>query len=175
MAEAFEAMLTGGHPNSLGRTVEVAETVLTDHSRLEELYSCYGSEDAVVRLRTSSALKRIEEAQHDWLLPYMDRLIGEIGLLDQASAQWTLADLFQRYENDLKPAQRAGALAIMKRNLAEHQDWIVLNLTIETLTGWSQDDTGLKDWMQPHLQRLSGEKRKSVAKRAQKAFTKLYG
>ena len=29
-AEAFESMLTGGHPNSLGRTLEVVERILGD-------------------------------------------------------------------------------------------------------------------------------------------------
>ena len=41
----FEEMLTGGHPNSLGRTKEVVEIVLADHSRFEELYRCYTSVD----------------------------------------------------------------------------------------------------------------------------------
>ena len=43
-------MLTGGHPNSLGRTIEVVETVLADEARMEELFGCYGSVDEVVRL-----------------------------------------------------------------------------------------------------------------------------
>ena len=35
--ETFAAMLTGGHPNSLGRTVEVVDRVLADQRRLREL------------------------------------------------------------------------------------------------------------------------------------------
>ena len=64
----FAAMLTGGHPNSLGRTIEVVDAVLADRSKLEELYSCYFSADEVVRLRTSNAMKRIAREQPDWLL-----------------------------------------------------------------------------------------------------------
>ena len=90
MAETFEQMLTGGHPNSLGRTVEVVDIVLSDTDRFGELFDCYRSQDEVVRLRTSSAMKRVEAERHDLLLPYIDRFIGEIGELDQASAQWTL-------------------------------------------------------------------------------------
>jgi hypothetical protein len=44
--KSFEAMLTGGHPNSLGRTVEVVELVLADRALLGELYACYRSEHA---------------------------------------------------------------------------------------------------------------------------------
>ena len=58
-AESFESVLRGGHPNSLGRTLEVVDIVLSDRAALEELLCCYAGDDAVVRLRTSNALKRI--------------------------------------------------------------------------------------------------------------------
>ncbi len=161
-------MLTGGHPNSLGRTVEVVETVLADQSRLDELFGCYQSEDAIVRLRTSSALKRIEAERHDWLLPFLDPLIDKIGLLDQPSAQWTLAQLFLRYTPDLSASQRDRATKLLKRNLEQYNDWIVLIQTIETLHNWSSSDAELKKWLHPHLNRLSKDPRKSVAGRARK-------
>ena len=173
MAETFEDMLTGGHPNSLGRTVEVVEQVLADPARFEELFSCYHSEDAVVRLRVSNAMKRVEAERHDLLVPFIDRLIGEVGALDQASAQWTLAQLFARLADDMDRDQRACALTIMKHNLANHDDWIVLNATIETLAAWAADDGDLSEWLRPHLQRLSTDSRKSVAKRASKKLSAL--
>lgn len=166
-------MLTGGHPNSLGRTIEVVETVLANPERFPELFDCYGSDDEVVRLRTSNAMKRVEAARRDLLLPYVDRFIEEIGALNQPSAQWTLATLFGRLKDGLTPRQHAGALSILKRNLAEHQDWIVLNTTIETLSNWAQTDEALKSWLQPHLERLAKDTRKSVSGRATKALTAL--
>jgi len=173
MAESFEAMLTGGHPNSLGRTVEVVEQVLAEPGRFDELFACYGSHNAVVRLRTSSAMKRVEAGRHGLLVPYIDRFIEEIGALDQASAQWTLAQLFARLADDMDERQRAGALRIMKRNLAHHQDWIVLNMTMETLADWAMDEPALKEWLGPHLQRLTADKRKSVASKAAKKLHML--
>ncbi|MEL7011720.1 MAG: hypothetical protein AAFO72_00410 [Pseudomonadota bacterium] len=173
MAERFEAMLTGGHPNSLGRTIEVVDTVLADPARFGELYDCYGSEDEIVRLRVSNAMKRVEKERHELLVPYIDGLITEIGDLDQASAQWTLADLFFALEPDMDAAQKAAALAIMKRNLAEHHDWIVLNRTMDTLLKWVDAEDGLADWMAPHLERLANDPRKSVAKRASKGLAAL--
>lgn len=168
MPEHFEAMLTGGHPNSLGRTVEVVSCVLADESRFAELFACYHSEDEVVRLRVSNAMKRIEKARHDLLVPYLDRFIDEIGALDQPSAQWTLAQLFMVLERDMSADQRGRALAILKRNIAKHSDWIVLNFTMEALFNWSADDPALRDWLIPHLERCAGDTRKSVAKRANK-------
>ncbi len=171
----FEALLTGGHPNSLGRTVEVVDLVLSDQSRLPELLGCYDSKDEVVRLRVSSALKRVEIAQHDWLLSHLDYLIDEIGALNQASAQWTLAQLLQRYAKDLSDDQRSRALGLLQRNLANHRDWIVLNHTIETLSDWARTDETLKQWLLPHLERLAEDPRKSVANRARKQLHALRG
>jgi len=173
MAERFEDMLTGGHPNSLGRTVEVVERVLADTDRFEELFDCYESGDEVVRLRTSSAMKRVEDRRHDLLVPYIDRFIEEIGSLDQASAQWTLAQLFACMSADLDKDQRVGALAIMKRNLENHSDWIVLNTTMETLTEWAGDDPALARWLRPRLERHRRDSRKAVAKRAAKMLLAL--
>lgn len=169
----FEDMLTGGHPNSLGRTEEVVECVLSDEARMAELYACYGSEDEVVRLRTSSAMKRVQAARPDLLLPYYDRLIEEIGALDQPSAQWTLAILFDVGRGDLSDAQFERAKALIMRNLAEHDDWIVLNTAMDVLVRWAEDVPDLRAWLPPHLERLSRDKRKSVSKRATKAMKTL--
>ena len=161
-------MLTGGHPNSLGRTIEVVEMVLADPARFDELYRCYRSADEVVRLRVSNAMRRVEAERHDLLVPCIDRVLEEIGALDQPSAQWTLAKLFEALEPDMSPKQKSAALGIMKRNLAEHDDWIVLNNTMEALARWAKADAALAEWLRPHLQRLGDDGRKSVARRAAK-------
>ena len=171
----FAQMLAGGHHNSLGRTDEVVEQVLAEPDRFEELFACYRSPDAVVRLRTSSAVKRVAAENRGLVIPYIDRLLDKVAALDQASAQWTLAQLFDRLAGDLTPRQRASAVRIMKRNLAEHDDWIVLNTTIDMLTAWAADDAALRRWLRPHLKRLSGDSRKSVASRAGKALERLSG
>ncbi|MCP4415502.1 MAG: hypothetical protein GY805_02700 [Chloroflexi bacterium] len=173
MEESFEVILTGGHPNSLGRTVEVVEIVLADRERLADLYACYGSDDEVVRLRVSNGIKRISRVKPEWLVPYIDRLLTEIAELDQASAQWTLADLMQTLASMMSVAQRSQAEAVLKRNLANHNDWIVLNQTMKTLGAWAKDNPDLLHWLVPHLERLSGDGRKSVAKTAVKTLNSL--
>ena len=174
MRERFEDMLVGGHPNSLGRTLEVVAAVLARPARFAELFACYAAADPVVRLRTSNALKRVQAERHDLLVPYIDRLINEIGKLDQASAQWTLAQLFDRLAPDMDTAQRASALVIMQRNLSTYDDWIVLNATLETLSRWAPEDPSLRRWLRSHLERLSADRRKSVAARARKHLRRLY-
>ena len=115
--ESFELMLMGGHPNSLGRTIEVVDIVLADSSRLDELYNCYFSNDEVVRLRTSNALKRISKERLEWLVPYIDKFLTEIAKIEQASTQWTLANLFESLTNQMTADQLMSAKEILKHNL----------------------------------------------------------
>ena len=171
--ETIEERLKGGHPNSLGNTVEIVEEVLTDHSLFEALFLCYFSEDEVVRLRVSNAMKRICKANKTLLLPYIDRFLNDISAIDQASTQWTLSQLFLELENEMTTNQKQRALEIMRNNLAHHHDWIVLNQTMQTLGEWANRDNELRDWLQPHLKRLSKDPRKSVAKKANTLLSKM--
>ncbi len=170
----FEKRLTGGHPNSLGETVEIVAEVLAEPESFGELFDCYFSEDETVRLRTSNAMKRIGKEQKSMLIPYIDRFLNEISQIDQASAQWTLAQLFQLLEKEMQIEQRSKAEAIMRHNLANHKDWIVLNTSMDTLGKWAKKDHALKEWLFPHLERLAKDDRKSVAGRANKILLKLY-
>lgn len=166
--ESFETMLTGGHHNSLGRTIEVVDIILEDQSRLEELYQCYFSLDEVVRLRVSNAFRRVTTEQPDWFEPYIDKFLNEISKINQPSTQWTMAKLMQMMDARLTDAQLAQAKTVLKTNLTSYTDWIVLNNTMETLTDWAKEDEDLKEWLLPHLQTLTTDERKSVAKRANK-------
>ncbi|MEM7181777.1 MAG: hypothetical protein AAF518_12740 [Spirochaetota bacterium] len=169
----FETRLSGGHPNSLGNTVEVVEEVLYQPSLFQELFDCYQSKDEVVRLRVSNAMKRICKENKEILIPYIDALIGDIAKINQASTQWTLAQLFLSLEKDMSSKQMTQAKKIVKNNLAKHNDWIVLNASMDTLGKWSKKDAKLKHWLEPHLQRLQNDSRKSVANRAQKLLKQL--
>lgn len=171
--EEFEAMLSGGHPNSLGRTSDVVDAVLADRSRLDDLYRCYSSTDEVVRLRVSSALKRVTIAHPEWTLGLVPGLQSEIAAIDQPSTQWTLALLFDLMADLLTPQQRARAIEIMQYNLAHHSDWIVLNNSMKVLGSWADDDPGLAAWLRPHARRLAGDERRSVASNARKLLRRL--
>lgn len=171
--ERFEEMLTGGHPNSLGRTVEVVGIILAQPSRLPELYNCYFNPDEVVRLRTSSALKRVCAECPEWLLSYVDGLLYEVSQIDQPSAQWTLAQLMASLHDALSLEQKRKAVNVLQRNLQTSSDWIVLNTTMQILGEWAQQDESLRLWLEPQLVRLSRDGRKSVARRAKKLRMEL--
>ena len=175
MEEEFEAMLSGGHPNSLGRTEEVVDLVLADRGRLAALVDCYLSADEVVRLRVSSALKRVTIARPDWTIDFMDQLQDEVASIDQPSTQWTLALIFDLTRDLLTAEQRARAVEIMQNNLVEHDDWIVLNNSMKVLGAWADGDRELQSWLRPHARRLSEDPRKSVASNACKLLRLIGG
>lgn len=173
--ENFESMLSGGHPNSLGRTEEVVDLVLAERQRLSDLYSCYFSADEVVRLRVSSAMKRVTIAHPDWVMDFMDKLQDDVASIDQASTQWTLALIFDLTRDLLSDEQRRRAVGIMQQNLAEHDDWIVLNNSMKVLGAWARTDEDLQSWLRPHAERLAEDPRKSVASNARKLLQSVSG
>lgn len=169
----FAEMLTGGHPNSLGRTVEVVEIVLADRSQFEQLYQCYFDGDQVVRLRTSNAMKRLWRAEPDWFAPHIDRFLSEITVIDQPSTRWTLAQMFSELDRYLTDEQRTRAVDALKRNLAQSDDWIVISQTLQALAKWAKRDADLRDWLKPQLMHFSDDPRKSVRGKAQKLLNVL--
>ena len=56
MVEGFEATFTGGHPNSLGRMIEMVDTVLADPGRFDGFFACYSNADEGIRLRVTKAM-----------------------------------------------------------------------------------------------------------------------
>lgn len=166
-------MLRGGHPNSLGRTAEVVDAVLDDRARLQDLFAAIADPDEVVRLRVGDALEKVCRAQPGWFVTYVDRLLGDLGQIEQPSVQWHVAQMLQDVRSDLSDDQAKQATELLQRNLSTSKDWIVLNVTMDVLTGWATRDTSLSNWLVPELERLRRDERKSVAKRAAKRLAEL--
>jgi hypothetical protein len=152
----------------------VVEVILANPAELEQLYQCYFSADEVVRLRVSNAMKRVWREHPDWLVPYIDRFISEIALIQQASTQWTIAQLFLELESYLSVTQRQQATAIVQKNLQTFDDWIVIINSLQTLGEWAKSDAELADWLLPHLLRFQADSRKSVASNATKIHQAVY-
>lgn len=173
MAEPFAEMLEGGHPNSLGRTEEVVAIVLADHARLEDLFATMTNLDEVVRLRVGDALEKVCRERPDWFLPHVDRLLADLGQIEQPSVQWHVAQMLHHLRSELSGNQEHRATALLQRYLTTSTDWIVLNVTMDVLTQWAARDAPLTAWLEPQLERLRHDERKSVAKRAEKRRSEL--
>jgi hypothetical protein len=171
--KTYEVMLTGGHPNSLGNTIEVVSDIFEHPEKLGELLACYESTNETVRLRTSNAIKRITKEHPEWLVPHINYLLESVSKIDQASTKWTLANLFEMLEKFMTEKQKSQAIEILKSNLATHPDWIVLKNMSQTLGEWAKKDADLKKWLLPHLQRLSQDERRTVSGAAKKYLKAL--
>ena len=173
MTTAFADTLTGGHPNSLGRTEEVVGIVLTDHARLDELFATMADPDELVRMRAGDALEKVCRERRSWFLPHIERILGDLASIDQPSVQWHVAQMLQHLHDDLSDDQAQRARRLLQRNLTESTDWIVLNVTMDVLTEWAASDPTLARGLTPELERLRQDKRKSVARRASKRLDEL--
>jgi hypothetical protein len=169
---AYEELLTGGHPNSLGNTLQVVDDVLMDEKNLQKLIDCWKSDDEVVRLRVQNAVKRVAKEHPDWVAAYLPDFLGWVSTIDQASTKWCLSTLFMWLDSYLSADQTIKAVAIMKSNL-HYDDWIVQNTTAESLAHFAKKDDDLKTWLKPELKRLTMSRHKSVARRAEKLLESM--
>ena len=83
----FADMLSGGHPNSLGRTSDAVGIVLADPDRLGELFATMADPEELVRMRVGGALDKICRERPSWFVPHIERLLDELGNIDQPSVQ----------------------------------------------------------------------------------------
>ena len=169
----FEVELSGGHPNSLGNTELVVARVRGEGDLLDELVETYSSEDEVVRLRVSSAIKRITLSHPHWVMKRLKEIEQWVDVLAQPSAQWSLSQNYLELSPLLSEQQRRGAIERMKGFLSSSNDWIVINHTLETLGQWARHDPSLRDWLVPRLHRYAREPRKSIAGKAHRHLAAL--
>ena len=107
MVERFAEALQGGHHNSLGRTEEVVAIVVADPTRLEELFAVLAVPDELVRMRAGDALEKVCRRRPAWFVPHIDRIIGDIGAIEQPSVQWHVAQMLHHLRGDLSAGQAA--------------------------------------------------------------------
>lgn len=147
--------------------------VLAERARLEELFATMADPDEVVRLRVGDALEKICREQPGWFVSHVERLLGDLGQIEQPSVRWHVAQMLQHLRSDLSVDQARRATRLLQQNLTSSTDWIVLNVTMDVLTEWAHHDPPLIGWLTPELERLRQDHRKSVAKRAAKHLAEL--
>ena len=155
----------GGKSNSLGRTNEVIDTVLSDQQRLDELYACVSSDDAWIRMRAIDAIEKVCRQHPEWIKPYIDTFQNELSISKQPSIQWHLAQMY--IELDMSESQKNIAIDWLKSLLSDTDvDWIVSANAMKTLVQFTHD--GLVDTNTTFdlLRIQQGHKSKSVVKKA---------
>ncbi len=173
MPTGFLVMLSGGNPRSLAGVEDVLVTLRVDPSRLGELIDCCSAVDPIARMRAADALEKVARERPELLVPFVDRLDRELSASTQPSIQWHLAQLWG--EVPLTPGQHERAARWLIRTLDEAEDWIVLTCAMSALAALAAGDPSLAPALRERLQRHSGSRRPSVAKRASRLLAALDG
>ncbi len=166
----FIATLSGGKPNSLGRTEEVVRIVQGDRRLLRRLFAALESGDELVRLRVGDALEKICREQPEWFVPHFDRILA-MGRIDQPSLQWHTAQIVTQMP--LNPSQRRRAVNWLWRSLDRTDDWIVIAETLTALVRFAETRPAVRDRLPSVLRRYQRDRRPAVARRATKLLDQL--
>lgn len=164
-------MLTGGHPNSLGRAEEVVGLVLADQSQLAELFKCLDSSDEVVRLRAGDALEKVCRRNPEWFQPYVYHLLNVVGAINQPSVQWHVAQMLVKIKLTADEQQRS--VSWLWRTFNRTTDWIVISETLTALSHFAKTNPAMRNRLITALKKTQQDPRQAVAKRATKLLSEL--
>ena len=167
----FTELLTGGHPNSLGRTQEAVDAALADERHIGDLFDCLSSDDPTVRMRAGDALEKVARERAEAFGPYVERVLGEMARIEQPSVQWHVAQLLT--EIPLTPAQRRRGIAWLWRTWERSDDWIVISETLTALAHFAQNSPAVRKRLPDALRATQRDPRKAVASRATKLLESL--
>jgi len=165
MEKLEDVLSAGGKTNSLGRAAEVLDAVLADMSLLDELYECMFADDAWVRMRAADCFEKICRVHPEWIEPYVDKMLEELGASSQPSIQWHLAQVFAQVH--LTDKQKSRAIAWMKNRISTIEvDWIVSVNTMKTLVQFCRAGLVPRHELVPLVELQTQHKSNAVRKKA---------
>lgn len=131
--ESFEQILkAGGRTNSLGRASEILAVLSSNHTRLDELFTCISADDAWVRMRAIDTFEKLVKDDPELAQPYLEFILTELTKSVQPSIQWHLAQIFS--EVSLTEGQQLQAIEWLKQRIQSVDvDWIVSVNTMKSL------------------------------------------
>lgn len=158
--------LSGGDLRTLKGVDETIALVAADSGLLPELFDCIFDPDDVVRMRAADAAEKLCRERPERFAPFVERLLTDVAKVDQASVQWHLAQMLGEVELDA--GQRRQAVAVLVAQLDGSDDWIVVNLTLETLARFTQAGEMDSASFAALLDRYAEDRRKAVRARVRK-------
>lgn len=167
----ISTVLTGGDRRSLGNTDKVIDYVLRNKARLIELIDCVDSSNEIVRMRASDALEKICKQNPQWFEIYKDKFLNDWPKINQPSVQWHLAQILSEIE--LTPDETQLAIKILKNNLGSTDDWIVENITLESLATFTRKGNFDVDEFVSILKLHQNSRHKSVISRINKLLNEF--
>ena len=126
-------MLQEGKPNTLGRTIEIYNKIISNQINTMDVYNLYKKEDRIVSMRVSNIVKRLWREDVNYILPIIDQFIVDAKEFLNPTFRWTLAQLFKELFKKLNSDQKNKLLLEIQRNFQLSDDWIMLTQSIDAL------------------------------------------
>src|SRR6266446_7689717 len=102
-------MLRGGDRRSIGKANPIAKLVLSEPTRVTELFKCLWDENPVVRMRAADAAEKITVTRPELWNPHKKELLGLLEEAEQIELRWHMALMVPRLELNASERQRAAA------------------------------------------------------------------
>jgi len=163
-------MLRGGDRRSIGKANPIGKLVLSEPTRVAELFKCLWDENPVVRMRAADAAEKITVTRPELWNPHKKELLGLLEEAEQIELRWHMALMVPRLE--LNASERQRAAATLQRYL-EDRSSIVKTFALQGLADLAQQDARLRE---PARRALEEGLRKGTAAmkaRAQKLLKEL--
>jgi hypothetical protein len=162
--------LKGGDFRSIGRSEEVARTVLADPGLFPVLMSGLTADDPLVRMRAADAAEKLTANHREWLAPFKQYLLNEVARVDQQEVRWHAAIMFTRLK--LTAAERRRIAATLKEWLTDRSR-IVQTFSLQALADLSKRDPALRSEVKRLIEARVKSGPPSVQSRARKLLKEL--
>lgn len=165
-------ILSEGNPNSLGRVLDVFQSVLEGEITSQDLYQLYQHEDRIVSMRVSNLLKRLWRHESTYLQPLIDRFIKDSDRLKNPTFRWTVAQILKEQISLLSLKQIQAMTTAVMDNLTMGDDWIMLVQSMDCLIDLKSSGYDIQ-LNKMHLTYLEKDQRKVVKNKFQIMLAKL--
>lgn len=169
-SELFSTLLEG-KPNSLGRVIEVYDSVTSGRISVIDLYNLYQFEDVSVSMRVSNILKRLWRDDPTNILPLIDLFIEDAKKLLNPTFRWTIAQIVTELNALLDIKQLKAMSLIVFDNLTISQDWILLAQSLKSCQFIIKNQIGTPDIT--IIEGLTNDSRNAVSSQALKVIKLL--
>ncbi len=162
--------LSGGDRRSIGAAEEVVAEVLDDLGLFGIVFEGMLSEDPVVRMRAADVVEKVTAVHSECLVPFKDRLLGQVAAIDQQEVRWHVAQMLPRLELDA--GERAIAVDVLLGYLEDNSK-IVKTFAMQALAELALVDEQLRPRVVPLLQELTETGSPAMVSRGRKLLQKL--
>jgi len=141
MTKNLLTQLKGGDRRSIGRSDEIAESVLKNPRLFAALFKGLWSEDPLVRMRAADAVEKVTRTKRELLQRYKIELLGLMAEVEQQEVRWHLAAVVPRLELNARERQRV--VTILQEYLKDRSS-IVRTFALQGLAELAESDESIR-------------------------------